>query len=112
MGFWESVADTTNASRGYVKELYQELKYSIREELKHSDKEQSHLKNEIDRLKAENGKIKLVVTKILIKSVEKGVFTREEIESLCQDIGAESEMINVMNKYYQKKYKSNFSDQK
>ena len=90
MGIWESIADTTNASRGFVKELYQELKYSIREELKHSNREQSHLKNEIDKLKAENDKLKLVVTKILTKSVEKGVFTQEEIESLSKDIGAEN----------------------
>lgn len=64
MGIWESISDVSNASRGYVKELYGELKSSIREELKHSHKEQSHLKNEINKLKAENDKLKLVVTKI------------------------------------------------
>ena len=87
MGIWESIADASNASRGYVKELYEELKYSIREELKHSHREQSHLKNEITKIKAENDKLKLVVTTILSNSVEQGIFTQEEIESLCKDIG-------------------------
>ncbi|MGB3649696.1 MAG: hypothetical protein WBA41_00600 [Rivularia sp. (in: cyanobacteria)] len=90
MSIWEFIGDTTNARRGFVKELYEELEYSIREELKDSHREQSHLKNEINKLKAENDKLKLVVTKILTKSVEKGVFAPEEIESLCKDIGAEN----------------------
>ena len=89
MGIWESIADTTNASRGFVKELYRELEYSIREKFTFYDREQSYLKNEIENLKAENGKLKLIVSSILRKSIEKRVFTQEEIEALCQEIDSE-----------------------
>lgn len=81
MGIWESIADTSNASRGFVKELYKELEYSIRENFRYYDREQSHLKSEIENLKAENGKLKLVVISMLRKSIEQGVFTEEEIHS-------------------------------
>ncbi len=90
MSIWEAIGNTTNANRGFVKELYEELEYSIDQKFKSYDREQSYLKNEIDKLKAENGKLKLVMTEILRKSVEKGVFDREEIESLFKDIGAEN----------------------
>ena len=90
MTIWEAIGNTTNANRGFVKELYEELEYSIDQKFKSYDREQSYLKNEIDKLKAENGKLKLVMTEILRKSVEKGVFDREEIESLFKDIGAEN----------------------
>ena len=89
MGIWESISDTTNASRGFVKQLYKELQYSIREELKSYNREKSKLKNEIENLKTENGKLKLIVSSILRKSIEKRVFTQEEIEALCQEIDSE-----------------------
>ncbi len=91
MGIWESIGDTTNASRGYVKELYKELKYSISEELKSYNREQSHLKNEIENLKAENGKLKLIVTSMLRKSIEKGVFTQDELAALYKVIDIEDD---------------------
>ncbi|MEL7245466.1 MAG: hypothetical protein AAFX46_05755 [Cyanobacteria bacterium J06636_27] len=94
MGIWESIADTTNASRGFVKELYDELKYSIGEKFRYYNKEQSRLENEIENLKVENDKLKLIVKSMLRKSIEKGIFTQEEIEALCQEIDAEDGRVN------------------
>ncbi len=89
MGIWESISDTTNASRGFVKQLYKELQYSIREELKSYNREKSKLKNEIENLKTENGKLKLIVTLMLRKSIEKDIFTPEELAALYKEIDIE-----------------------
>ena len=89
MGIWESISDTTNASRGFVKQLYKELQYSIREELKSYNREKSKLKNEIENLKTENGKLKLIVTLMLRKSIEKDIFTPEELAAIYKEIDIE-----------------------
>jgi predicted RNase H-like nuclease (RuvC/YqgF family) len=91
MSIWEAIGNTTNANKGYVKELCEELEYSIDRKFQSYDREQSHLKNEIKNLKAENGKLKLVVISMLKKSIEQGLFTEEEIKSKLTFI----EMLNT-----------------
>ncbi len=70
------------------------MEYSILEKIKFYNREQSYLKNEIEKLKAENGKIKLIVSSMLRKSIEKSVFTQKEIETLCKQIDAEDGQID------------------
>ncbi|MEM7714822.1 MAG: hypothetical protein AAF349_14800 [Cyanobacteria bacterium P01_A01_bin.68] len=98
MGIWESIADTSNASRGFVKQLYKELQYSIREELKSYNREKSKLKNEIENLKTENNNLKLIITAILRKSIEKGIFTQEELATSYKEIDIEN--IKADGQYY------------
>ena len=98
MGIWESISDTTNASRGFVKQLYKELQYSIREELKSYNREKSKLKNEIENLKTENNNLKLIITAILRKSIEKGIFTQEELATSYKEIDIEN--IKADGQYY------------
>lgn len=71
-----------------------EVEQNLKEDLKdysntRSDTSVFILKKEIKNLKIENGKLKLIVAAILKNSFEKGLFTKEEIESLCEDIDAE-----------------------
>lgn len=91
MSIWEAIGNTSNANRGYVKQLCEELEYSIDRKFQSYDREQSHLKKEIKNLKAENAKLKLVVISMLKKSIEQGLFTEEEIKSRLTFI----EMLNT-----------------
>lgn len=98
MGIWESIGDTSNASRGFVKQLYKELQSSIREELKSCNREKSKLKNEIENLKAENNNLKLIIAAILRQSFEKGLFTPEELANSYEEIDIEN--IKADGQYY------------
>jgi predicted RNase H-like nuclease (RuvC/YqgF family) len=91
MSIWEAIGNTTNANRGFVKQLCEDLEYSIDQKFKSYDREQSHLKKEIKNLKAENANLKLVVISMLRKSIEQGLFTEEEIKSRLTFI----EMLNT-----------------
>lgn len=97
MSIWEMIGNTTNANRGYVKELCEELEYSIGRKFQSYDREQSHLKKEIENLKAENGKLKLVVISMLKKSIEQGLFTEEEIKSRLTFIELNTDLDDLEN---------------
>lgn len=89
MGFWEYLENSRDANIGDIKKLQEGLVDS--DELYEI---KSYLEYEIKKLRAENGKLKLIIKAILIKSFEKGLFTQEEIEALCQEIDAEDGKID------------------